>query len=216
MKINSIFRSIQGEGPFTGRSSLFLRVYGCNLAEDCPIQCDTPYTWKGNDYEELGIDALISNLTHRLKNKEGDLIVITGGEPMLYSDEIDKLIVRLYKRNVYPDIQIETNGTILPTSNWNSVTYVISPKTEIDYQSWKKFHDIHFKFVCEDPNDIDAIEEIVKSEELNKGKIWIMPEGATRDTLNSRRQEIVEKVLEKGYNYSDRLQIMTWGNRRCT
>ena len=38
MKVNEIFYSLQGEGRFTGRPAVFLRLSGCN--QRCPF-CDT-------------------------------------------------------------------------------------------------------------------------------------------------------------------------------
>ena len=40
--VSEVFTSIQGEGPFTGRPSVFLRLGRCNL--EC-AWCDTKYTW---------------------------------------------------------------------------------------------------------------------------------------------------------------------------
>ena len=41
LQVNSIFYTIQGEGPFAGRPAIFIRLAGCNL--QCP-GCDTEYT----------------------------------------------------------------------------------------------------------------------------------------------------------------------------
>ena len=43
LTVSEIFGpTFQGEGPFTGRAAVFLRLGRCNL--DCKW-CDTPYTW---------------------------------------------------------------------------------------------------------------------------------------------------------------------------
>ena len=42
LKVNEIFKSIQGEGKSAGLPVIFLRLAMCNL--HC-IWCDTPHTW---------------------------------------------------------------------------------------------------------------------------------------------------------------------------
>lgn len=42
LQVSEMFASIQGEGPHSGRPSVFLRLGFCNLS--CSW-CDTPYTW---------------------------------------------------------------------------------------------------------------------------------------------------------------------------
>jgi len=41
LDFHSMFFTIQGEGPFAGHRSIFVRLAGCNL--QCP-GCDTEYT----------------------------------------------------------------------------------------------------------------------------------------------------------------------------
>ena len=40
-RVNEIFYSLQGEGRWTGRPAVFIRMSGCNLS--CPF-CDTDFT----------------------------------------------------------------------------------------------------------------------------------------------------------------------------
>ena len=41
-----------------------------------------------------------------------------------------------------------------------------------------------------------------------------MPEGVTPEQLQKRRPWIIEKAIELGYNFSDRLHIVAYGNKR--
>lgn len=52
LKVVEIFPTLQGEGPFVGQPSVFVRLGGCNLACDF---CDTEF----ETFEEMGLEAII-------------------------------------------------------------------------------------------------------------------------------------------------------------
>lgn len=112
--INEIFSTLQGEGFYTGRPSIFIRFSGCNIK--CPF-CDTLHQ-KSRLYTLDQICEQINvwpNIRHA---------VLTGGEPGLQVDEA--LITALHKAGKY--VAIETNGTlpIPPDIDW----ITCSPKVE--------------------------------------------------------------------------------------
>lgn len=44
--------------------------------------------------------------------------------------------------------------------------------------------------------------------------VYIMPEGITNDQLNTKRKEAIDVCMTKGWNYTDRLHIVVWGDKR--
>jgi len=122
MLLHEVFESVQGEGPFTGVPSTFIRLYGCNLSCDF---CDTPQ--KGSD----AIRCLASEIVERTRDFAHRLVVITGGEPM--RQDLDSLIKQLFMDGHV--VQIETNGTYAIPSWWipyigKSIHVVCSPKNK--------------------------------------------------------------------------------------
>lgn len=111
MRVNEIFYSLQGEGAFTGRAAIFIRLSGCNLA--CEF-CDT----KHQVYKEYTKEEILQEI-EELKAK---FIVFTGGEPSL---QLDAETVQFFKVRGY-FIQVETNGTRKLPLNVDWVT--CSPK----------------------------------------------------------------------------------------
>ena len=122
------FYSIQGEGKYTGRLSLFFRFGGCNMKCEgfaCEaslpngekiLGCDTIYAvnregfsknWQTIESLENLIDILESYKLPRAVD-----IVLTGGEPLLYAN--DKVFIAflefLHKRG--HTICFETNGSL--------------------------------------------------------------------------------------------------------
>ncbi len=124
--VTSIFFTLQGEGPFSGRPAVFVRLTKCNLA--CSF-CDTFFD-KGewltfDEIEQRAWQAveLVRGEDHRSMN-EDVILVITGGEPTLQPNLTGFLLTQMGKWN---EIQIESNGLIeriLPLG----VTLVVSPK----------------------------------------------------------------------------------------
>jgi 7-carboxy-7-deazaguanine synthase len=101
MKIAEIFQSLQGEGKNQGKPCLFIRFAGCNLR--CRW-CDTVYAQTG------GIEMSIDTVLEHVWRLNPSYVCITGGEPLLQSDEVEKLAATLHQRGTY--IDIETNGTV--------------------------------------------------------------------------------------------------------
>ncbi|MES2215307.1 MAG: 7-carboxy-7-deazaguanine synthase QueE [Pseudomonadota bacterium] len=113
--VQSIFPTIQGEGPAAGLPSVFIRLGGCNLA--CSF-CDTEF----ESFEEMGVDDVINAVNGCTSPSR--YVVITGGEPFRQPIGLlcNLLIEAKYK------VQIETNGTLyrdLP----EAVEIVCSPKS---------------------------------------------------------------------------------------
>lgn len=133
VEVHSIFYTIQGEGPFCGTPSLFVRLAGCNL--QCPF-CDTEYT-----SSRMVMTPLEVVEQAQISMPKGGLVVITGGEP--FRQNLTQLLWALRGAGYY--IQIETNGT-LPPSDFpysqdigarNGAYIVCSPKTgKVHPQVW--------------------------------------------------------------------------------
>ena len=101
MRINEIYRSLQGEGIDSGRITTFIRMTGCNLR--CKF-CDTTYSYE--EGEEMSVDEVFNEIIKH----NNRLICITGGEPLTQLDELnalqDRLIISDYS------VSIETNGSL--------------------------------------------------------------------------------------------------------
>lgn len=117
LEVHSIFRTIQGEGPFTGQRAVFVRLAGCNL--QCPL-CDTDYT--GSRWT-AGPASLVDYV--REQAEPGHLVVITGGEPFRQNlrPAVQALLDAGYR------VQLETNGTLYQELPYDHITVVCSPKT---------------------------------------------------------------------------------------
>jgi organic radical activating enzyme len=125
LQVQQIFATFQGEGPFVGHPSIFIRLGGCNLA--CNF-CDTEF----ESFKEISLNDILhkaNDLSSKLKaNFTHKLVVITGGEP--FRQPIEKLCDELI--NLGYKVQIETNGTIYRNIN-KDVTIICSPKTTTKY-----------------------------------------------------------------------------------
>ena len=138
-KVKEIFKSIQGEGFFSGKEALFLRFSGCNLwngrkkdrSKSICNFCDTNFVGTdGKNGGKYNLEKLIS-VTKKVWNhsytSEDKFIVLTGGEPLL---QVDALLVKeLKKENFF--IAVETNGTIKTNLKFDWVT--VSPKENAEW-----------------------------------------------------------------------------------
>ncbi len=125
LAVNSIFYTIQGEGPFAGCPAVFIRLAGCNL--QCPM-CDTEYTSRKTMAIDTIVDKVVECAAPGWALAEAPLVVITGGEP--FRQPLLPLVRELLRMGVA--VQVETNGTLhrpeLPFHH-KDFHVVCSPKT---------------------------------------------------------------------------------------
>ena len=112
-KINEIFYSLQGEGFHAGTPAVFVRFSGCNLR--CAF-CDTQH----QEGQMMSLQEIVDEVN---KYPVAPLVVLTGGEPSLFIDEV---FVTELKQKTGKTIAIETNGTRPLPNNLDWVT--LSPK----------------------------------------------------------------------------------------
>lgn len=203
LDVHSIFETIQGEGPYSGTASIFIRLAGCNL--DCPL-CDTDYT-KGRRF--LDVDSIVDAIKN-LKSA-AQLIVITGGEP--FRQNITPLVDRLYADGYR--IQIETNGTVhLVNFPFWKTTIVCSPKTPKIHPVIEK-HVSAYKYVLSAGFvDTDYIPLKVLGMQYgskaihkpNDAPVFVQPCDTKDKVLNQRNLDICIKAV-KEKNYTLNLQL---------
>lgn len=118
LQVHEIFATIQGEGPFSGRRAVFIRLTGCNLR--C-WWCDT--VWDDDKDPQMSTSQVIDEAM-LLTRGHDPLIVLTGGEPV--RQELSQLIPGLRARGAI--VQIETAGSLYQPCVEDTVV-VVSPKT---------------------------------------------------------------------------------------
>src|ERR1700758_4487326 len=101
MQITEIYKSLQGESTYAGLPCVFVRLTGCNLR--CSW-CDSEYTFHGG--RKMTMEQVLDEVS-RL-SPGGELVEITGGEPMLQERELIPLMQRLLHRHYR--ILLETSG----------------------------------------------------------------------------------------------------------
>lgn len=218
-ELSEIFKGFQGEGPTTGRSALFIRFPYCNL--QCTI-CDTKYSWKEGIIEIFKISK--EDLYKQIDNC--NRIVFTGGEPFLNIDII-KTIIEDYKHTKY--YEIETNGTIIPSSEMfklfdqYNVHLNISPK--INVKQFVKLDTTPYlidhvkekyivKFLAKNNKDMDFINTYVKNHNIQSENVWIQPIGITPEEMIKTIKQLETQILDNNYNVSARLHVLVFGDKK--
>jgi organic radical activating enzyme len=197
LQIQEIFKTFQGEGPFTGHPAIFIRLGGCNLACDF---CDTEF----ESFQELTLEKVILT-TNKLSGKQSDLfthklVVITGGEP--FRQPIEKLCDELISQGY--NIQIETNGTLFRNVN-KLVSIVCSPKNTNGYTPIRDdlLQRINaFKFIISANNSLYNQVGDVGQTKYNT-PIYVQPMDESDENKNLQNLQATIKIASiNGYNIS--------------
>jgi len=90
MRISEIFSSVEGEGVNSGLPTTFIRLQGC-LTRCC--FCDSEHTWDTEAGYILSVDEVIEQV--KSLTQYGNIVSITGGDPMLQRCEVELLTKQL-------------------------------------------------------------------------------------------------------------------------
>jgi len=200
IKINAIFKSVQGEGRFAGYPMLFIRVSGCN--RNC-FYCDTKYHTKGKDMtlKEIAKEIKASKMRH---------ICFTGGEPLLYKEQLIKIYNDDSTDRQY---HIETNGDFLNERIVREFDYIsCSPKEVKVVRKVKKL----FRNIYASSYDIKVVTDLKKiGIDMLKYATRLMP----LTTFNEKKDLMISKrvwkyCVENKKIFSPRLHINVWGAKR--
>lgn len=220
--ISEIFFSLQGEGRNTGKPSIFVRFWGCNLK--C-TWCDSKYSWDPS--VEKASMMSIKEIVATIQSFDCNHIIFTGGEPLLYQKIISEIQTELKTSwgGYGYTFELETNGSREITEGFfNQIN--ISPKlansgndeyeTKIlgEYFIKGSFLQADLKFVVSSLQDLVMVEDFIKKHkrviENEKMTIYLMPLG--RDAESQMNKIVMNYCMEKGYNFCSRAHLIWFGD----
>ena len=199
LKINEIFKSIQGESTAMGMPCAFVRLTYCNLR--CSY-CDTEYSFhEGNDMK-------IIDIIEEVKSMNTNLVEITGGEPML-----QKNVIPLMKEflNDNFEVMLETCGAISLEEVPRKVKKIVDfkcPSSNMNHKNlWSIIDELsphdEIKFVIGDRADYKWV--LNKINQYNLDSRWTILFSPVFDKLNP--DQLADWILEDNLNVRLQLQM---------
>ena len=164
LKVNEIFKSIQGESTYSGLPCIFIRLTYCNLR--CTY-CDTEYAFHD------GKDMSIGEILDHIKPMKTKLVEVTGGEPMLQDNTIP-LMRELLEKNY--TVLLETSGAIslkdVPSEVKKIVDFKCPSSAMSDRNLWSIIDELNdkdeVKFVIGDQQDYQWTKSKINEYNLNQ------------------------------------------------
>jgi organic radical activating enzyme len=169
------FYSLQGEGFHTGKPAYFLRIGGCDVG--CAF-CDVKESWNAEQHPLILTDRVIE----RILENPSKAVVVTGGEPLLYS--LDYLTQTLKQHAV--QLFLETSGSEPLSGVWDWIC--LSPKRNAPplQDIFLKAHEL--KMIICDETDFELAERY--AEKVGQTcLLWLQPEW-------SRVKVILPKIVD--------------------
>lgn len=249
------FYSIQGEGRTLGIPAFFLRLAGCNLMcggrgtdhdkklhHGATWRCDTIEVWKKGKAKPFdavisdfcNIQGLTMGMVHELISEGYAHLVITGGEPLMQMENIiDFCNWMADELDWHPVIEIETNGTIIPSGRLDTHVnyYNVSPKlansgepeqARFNSKAMRFYaestnagdHKAIFKFVVGNQNDVDeVITQWIHRFDLPPRQCYLMPAADNEKQLREVSQFVAEICKAEGLRFSTRMHLAIWDKK---
>ncbi|MFL4909320.1 7-carboxy-7-deazaguanine synthase QueE [Streptomyces sp. MMS24-I2-30] len=215
--------TFQGEGPSCGHPALFIRLSRCNLT--C-TRCDTKYTWDWSRFDprKESTKQTVADLVAWATSSPVELVVITGGEPLLQQARLVPLVEQLLAAG--KRVEFETNGTIAPVPGLvvDGVRFNVSPKLSsfgmdeaksvvpAALEAFVTSGRAAFKFVASSAADLDRISELTDTHRL--APLWVMPEGTTAEAITATTRVLADTVAARRWHFTTRLHVLAFADAR--
>ena len=189
----------------------------------------------------LDTNTIVDTITDLLpaKHWKDEHLVITGGEPLLGWQRAYIDLLSHDNMRGLQELTFETNGTqkIEPELvsflyEWkknrflNCLTFSVSPKLSISGENWddaicpdvvQQYYNTGFtylKFVIATKEDAEEAEQAVNEYRKKgfKGPVYLMPCGGVERVYSMNNRKVAELAMQKGWRYSDRLQVPLFKN----
>jgi organic radical activating enzyme len=229
----------QGEGRQRGQYAGFIRTGGCHL--HC-TWCDTPFTWvfterqvalhgkvetpydPAKEMRRVTVEGAVAELGGMMP--QGGLVIISGGEPLLQIDAMEKLVRAFEDDSLDWQLSFETSGTKsprqIPYSTGLPIQWNVSPKLQHSGNSIEERYipevieefdalGADFKFVVQQSSDFTEIDRIVGSHDISPDRVWIMPEGENGPKLLETVRKLENDILARRFNMTLRDHVLLFG-----
>ncbi len=205
MRVNEVFKSIQGEGKYAGCPVLFVRLSGCT--RHCDF-CDTEYP------EDKGDEISPFDMAQKIIGSGMNTVVWSGGEPTLQMKDIVCTIIDLVGCGVKVAHHLETNGD-LKFNPWFFDYVCFSPKeptamtsvTETLFDGKQIFDKAKY--------DIKVVTDLELNKLLLPFATMLMPITTKNEELNRQiERNLWNMCVEKNLRFCLRQHVHVWGQKR--
>jgi organic radical activating enzyme len=190
----------------------------------------------------LSTDTIVDTIMDLLPGHswQDEHLVITGGEPLLGWQRSYPELLSHEKMKPLKELTFETNGTQELTKDFSkwlieewqhnkgyfSLTFSVSPKLSISGEAWEdaikpeiitqyaKHGFTYLKFVVASKEDIEEAGQAVNEYRKAgfKGPVYLMPCGGVESVYNLNARNVAIEAMNRGWRYSDRLQVPLFKN----
>jgi len=163
------FLTLQGEGFHTGKLAYFIRLGGCDVG--C-VWCDVKESWDAEKHPF----STVSDITKSAIESKSEIVVITGGEPLMY--DLGGLTDQLQHAGL--NTHIETSGVYPLSGQWDWVCF--SPKKFKPPR--EEFYDRsnELKVIVFNKSDLKWAEEHAQKMQ-NDALLYLQPEWSKRKAM---------------------------------
>lgn len=190
----------------------------------------------------LSTDSIANSIMDLLPGNcwQDEHLVITGGEPLLgwqraYPELLSHELMKPLK-----ELTFETNGTQelnntfskwlyeewVHNKGYFSLTFSVSPKLSVSGEKWEEaikpdivaqyntYGFTYLKFVVATKEDVEEANEAVNLYRSAgfKGPVYLMPVGGVESVYILNARNVAIEAMNRGWRYSDRLQVPLFKN----